>query len=40
MAFKKAESSDELIVRLVEMDGKPAANGLQEIIAKIGKRRT
>ena len=26
MAFKKAESSDELIVRLVEMDGKPAAN--------------
>ena len=26
MAFKKAELSDELIVRLVEMDGKPAAN--------------
>jgi alpha-mannosidase len=26
MALKKAELSDELIVRLVEMDGKPAAN--------------
>src|SRR6267154_3904190 len=26
MAFKKAELSDELIVRMVEMDGKPAAN--------------
>jgi alpha-mannosidase len=26
MAFKKAELSDELIVRLVEMDGKPASN--------------
>jgi alpha-mannosidase len=26
MAFKKAELTDELIVRLVEMDGKPAAN--------------
>src|SRR3989442_9583228 len=26
MAFKKAEASDELVVRLVEMDGKPAAN--------------
>ncbi|HYW69943.1 MAG TPA: glycoside hydrolase family 38 C-terminal domain-containing protein, partial [Pyrinomonadaceae bacterium] len=26
MAFKKAELSDELIVRLVEMDGQPAAN--------------
>jgi alpha-mannosidase len=26
MAFKKAELSDELIVRLVEMDGKPATN--------------
>ena len=24
MAFKKAELSDELIVRMVEMDGKPA----------------
>ncbi|MFN2578179.1 MAG: alpha-mannosidase [Pyrinomonadaceae bacterium] len=26
MAFKKAEASDEVIVRLVEMDGRPAAN--------------
>ena len=26
MAFKKAELSDELIVRIVEMDGRPAAN--------------
>jgi alpha-mannosidase len=26
MAFKKAELSDELILRMVEMDGKPAAN--------------
>jgi alpha-mannosidase len=26
LAFKKAELSDELIVRLVEMDGKPASN--------------
>ena len=26
MAFKKAELSDELIVRMVEMDGQPAAN--------------
>src|SRR5207244_10852715 len=26
MAFKKAEASDELVVRLVEMDGKPSAN--------------
>ena len=26
LALKKAEKSDEVIVRLVEMDGKPAAN--------------